>query len=439
MKYQQYLSSAATGAAFVVTLALAGPAHAAGSGPAASLGILDWVEQKVVADDGTANQGFGRAALIVGDTAFVSAPKSQIGAVYVYTRSGGTWTQTQELTPPADAPLGGDFGTAVAFDDTTAIIGAPFTTLTDDGNRHQGAAYVFTKTDGVWTESQELTADDFAAENQFGNAVALVGDTILIGAYNAGIGGNAYQGAAYIFTRSGGTWTQAQKLTASDGAGGDDFASALAMSGTTAIIGSPYAGGANPQQGAAYVFTSTGGVWSESQKLIADDGASFDDFGAALALEGDNVVIGSQYAGGANPYQGAAYVFTASGGTWTQAAKLTASDGMSSDAFGEAIALDGSTVAVGAPFATIGDTLTQGAAYVFSGAGAAWSETGKLVADDGTELDGFGYVVATAGTTVLVGSPLASVDGNANQGAAYFYEQAPTDVIFSNGFDSVIP
>lgn len=439
MKHQQYLSIAS--AALVAALTFAGSAHAAGhlpvlnTGPATPLG---WLEQKVVADDGAANQGFGRAMMIVGNTSFIGAPKLATGVVYVFTHSAGAWTQAQELTA-TDSPAGADFGSAVAFDDTTAIIGAPFTTLTDDGNRHQGAAYVFTKTDGVWTQTQQLIADDFAAENQFGNAVALDGDTILIAAYNAEIGGNPYQGAAYVFTRSGGTWTQAQKLTASDGAGGDDFGIALALSGSTAIIGSPYAAGANAQQGAAYVFTANGGVWSELQKLIADDGASFDDFGAALALEGDTAVIGAQYASGPNQYQGAAYVFTAAGGTWTQSARLAASDGMSSDAFGEAIALDGTTAVVGAPFAAIGDTMGQGATYVFSGAGSDWAETGKLSADDGAEYDNFGYVVAVAGTSVLGASPLATVDGNASQGAAYFFEQPLPDAIFSNGFENTTP
>jgi hypothetical protein len=444
MKYQQYLSTAAAGAALVVALVM-GPARAANDrhvAEKAHLGIparpLDWLEQKVVAGDGVANQGFGRAAMIVGDTAFVGAPKSPTGAVYVFTRSAGAWTQTQELTP-TDSPAGADFGSAVAFDDTTAIIGAPFTTLTDDGNRHQGAAIVFSKIDGVWTQTQQLIADDFAAENQFGNAVALAGDTILIGAYNAQIGGNAYQGAAYVFTRSGGTWTQAQKLTASEGAGGDDFGAAIAMSGSTAIIGSPYAAGANAQQGAAYVFTASGGTWSELQKLVASDGATLDDFGASLALDGDTALIGAQYAGGPNPYQGAAYVFTAAGGTWTQAARLAASDGASSDAFGEAVALDGTTAVIGAPFAAIGDVMGQGAAYVFSGAGAGWSETGKLSADDGAEYDGFGYVVAAGGSAVLAGSPLATVDGNEGQGAAYFFGQPAADEIFSNGFESAAP
>jgi len=411
-----------------VSFLTAASAHAA-SGPLQS---LDWPQQKVAADDGGANQGFGRATAIVGDTAFVGVPNAPgSGTVYVFTRVAGQWTQTQELAP-AQSPPGADFGYAIAFDDTTAIIGAPFTTLTDDGNRHQGAAFVFIKQDGVWVESERLTAADYAAENQFGNAVALSSGTMLVAAYNAQIGENPYQGAVYSFKNDGGTWTQSQKLTASDGAGGDDFGSAIALSGSTAIIGSPYASGVNSQQGAAYVFTMDNGTWSEHQKLTADDGAVLDDFGAALAIDGDTAVIAAQFAGGG---AGAAYVFTADGGTWSQAMRVSASDGVSGDAFGESVALSGSNFVVGAIFATIGDNLGQGAAYVFSGAGGDWSETTKLVADDGASGDDFGYAVAISAGDVLAGSPFAVIDGHNGQGAAYFYAAPAGDTIFTDGFD----
>jgi hypothetical protein len=407
---------------------------------AASAQSSDWPAQKLYANDASRNAGLGRAAFVAGDTAFVGEPNEQgPGSVYVFERSAGTWAEAQKLTPDASPP-GADFGYAVAFDGTTAIIGAPFTTLTDDGLRHQGAAYVFTKADGAWRQAQELVASDFGPENQFGNAVAISGDTLLVAAYNAPIGANIYQGAVYVFTRSGDTWTEAQKMTASDGAANDDFGYAIALAGTTAVISSPYAAGANEMQGAAYVFASDGTTWSEVQKLVAGDGASWDDFGSAIGFDGATIAIGAQYAAvGDNAGQGAAYVFVPSGGTWTEVARLSSSDGVASDAFGESIGLSGTTLVAGAPFATVGANSGQGAAYVFSGSGATWSETAKLVADDGNESDFLGYAIATDGTSTLVGSPFAVIDSNDGAGAAYLFTAPVADTIFSDGFDGAGP
>jgi hypothetical protein len=413
---------------------------AASAVAAAATLTSDWPAQKLHADDASNNAGLGRAAFVAGDTAFVGEPNEQgPGSVYVFEQSSGAWSQTQKLSPDASPP-GADFGYAVAFDGTTAIIGAPFTTLTDDGLRHQGAAYVFTKTGGVWSEAQKLVASDFGPENQFGNAVAISGDTLLVAAYNAPIGGNVYQGAVYVFTRSGDTWTEAQKLTASDGAPNDDFGYAIALAGTTAVVSSPYAAGANAMQGAAYVFASSGGTWSETQKLIADDGQAWDDFGSAIGFDGTTLAIGAQYAAvGDNAGQGAAYVFASSGGTWSQVARLSSSDGAASDAFGESIAAAGTTIVAGAPFATIGANFGQGAAYVFSGSGADWTETAKLVADDGASSDDFGYALATDGTLALVGSPFAAIGDNTAAGAAYLFSAPSADAIFADGFDGTAP
>jgi hypothetical protein len=403
---------------------------------AASAQPSDWTAQKLYASDASSNAGLGRAAFVAGDTAFVGEPNEQgPGSVYVFERTGGVWAEAQKLTPDASPP-GSDFGYAVAFDGATAIVGAPFTTLTDDGLRHQGAAYVFTKTDGVWSEAQKLVASDFGPENQFGNAVAISGDTLLVAAYNAPIGANVYQGAVYVFTRTGNTWTEAQKLTASDGAANDDFGYAIALAGTTAVVSSPYAAGANTMQGAAYVFTSDGATWSEMQKLVADDGQSWDDFGSAIGFDGATLAIGAQYAAfGDNAGQGAAYVFAPSGGAWTQVAKLSSSDGAASDAFGESIALSGTTLVAGAPFAAIGENSGQGAAYVFSGSGATWNETAKLIADDGAASDFLGYAIATDGVSTLVGSPFAVIGDESGAGAAYLYTAPVADGIFADGFD----
>ncbi|MBG79845.1 MAG: hypothetical protein CMJ39_03930, partial [Phycisphaerae bacterium] len=165
--------------------------------------------------------------------------------------------------------------------------------------------------------SNELTATDGSGYDFFGSSVAIDGDICVIGAS----GTNSYTGSAYVFTNPGGTWSQAAELTATDGASYDFFGSSVAIDGDTCVIG---ASGTNSNTGSAYIFTNTGGTWSQVAELTASDGASYDFFGDRVAIDGDTCVIG---ASGTNSFTGSAYVFTNTGGTWSQVAELTASDG----------------------------------------------------------------------------------------------------------------
>ena len=146
---------------------------------------------------------------------------------------------------------------------------------------------MFVRSGATWSQQQELTASDGAATTNFGYSVSVSGDTAVIGASGKN---SSNQGAAYVFVRSGGAWTQQQELTASDGAAGDNFGYSVAVSGDTAVIG---AYGKNSNQGAAYVFVRSGGVWSQQQELTASDGAACDDFGHSVSVSGDTAVIGA--------------------------------------------------------------------------------------------------------------------------------------------------
>src|SRR6476646_8028769 len=191
---------------------------------------LDWLEQKVTASDGTANSYFGSAAALNG---------------------------------------------------STALIGA------DGDNSFQGAAYLFTKSNGSWSQGQKLTASDGLAGDEFGYRVVLANDTLLVGAFTATVGGNASQGAAYLFTESNGTWSESQKLTASEGGLFDNFGVSVALDARTIVVGANGATvGGNAAQGALYVFTESNGTWTQTQKLTANDGAAYDNFGLSVALEG---------------------------------------------------------------------------------------------------------------------------------------------------------
>ncbi len=175
----------------------------------------------------------------------------------------------------SDGAIDDRFGTSVAVSGDTAVVGAADVKIGD--NYYQGAAYVFARQDGVWTETQKLTASDGAGMADFGTAVAIAGDTILISAIGANVGGNSNQGAVYVFGQSGGVWTQTQKLAADDGGSGDAFGNTITVNGSTAFIAAKGATiNGNTLQGKVYVFTEAGGAWTQSQALTADDGASND-------------------------------------------------------------------------------------------------------------------------------------------------------------------
>jgi hypothetical protein len=184
------------------------------------------------------------------------------------------------------------FGWSVALDGDTALIG----TLYGPGsaNADQGAAYVFVRNGTTWTQQKKLTANDGLAFAQFGTAVALDGDTALVGAPDhQRLPSFLTTGAAYVFVRNGTTWTQQAGLLANDGDGGDQFGAAVALDGDTALVGAPNNAVTVGGQGAAYIFTRNGTSWTQRQRLLASDIAPDDHFGNAVALSGDKALIGA--------------------------------------------------------------------------------------------------------------------------------------------------
>ena len=388
---------------------------------------LVWLEQKVTASDGTANSYFGSAAALNGSTALIGADgdNSFQGAAYLFTKSNGSWSQGQKLTA-SDGLAGDEFGYRVVLANDTLLVGA--FTATVGGNASQGAAYLFTESNGAWSESQKLTASDGGLFDNFGASVALDGSTLVVGANGATVGGNAAQGALYVFTESNGTWTQTQKLTANDGAAYDNFGLSVALKGSTILVGSPQAAiGGNAGQGALYVFTESNGTWSQVQKLTASDGTANSSFGESVALNGSTALIGANNATvNGHSFQGAAYIFSESNGTWSQVQKLTASDGAANSNFGSAVALNGSTALIGADGSTVGGNTYQGKAYLFMESGGNWSQSDTFIASDGAVDDYFGAALAWDGVTALISTPHPTIGGNSYQGAAYFYQQSGT-------------
>ena len=335
------------------------------------------------------------------------------------------FVQTAKLTA-SDGAANDSFGYSVSMSGNTLVVGAPNATV--GGNNYQGAAYVFTESGSAWTQVAKLTASDGAASDCFGYSVSISGNTLVVGAWFATVGGNSEQGAAYVFTESGSAWTQVAKLTASDGAADDSFGSSVSISGNTLVVGAQGAPG-NGEQGAAYVFTEPGSGWAgnltQTAKLTASDGTADDSFGSSVSISGNTLVVGADGATVDGNAQGAAYVFTESGSAWTQVAKLTASDSAASF-FGWSVSISGNTVVIGAPYATVGGNSEQGTAYVFTEPVSDWADmtqTAELTASDGAADDLFGSSVSISGNTVVIGALYATVGGNTNQGETYVFTE----------------
>jgi FG-GAP repeat len=309
------------------------------------------------------------------------------------------------------------FGSAVAVSGDTALVGA---SRNDEQATDAGAAYVFVRSGATWTQQAKLTAADGHANDNLGSAVALSSDTALVGAmFNDGKTSDA--GAAYVFVRSGATWTQQAKLLAADGASDDQLGISVALEGDTALVGTVHDSDHGTHSGSAYVFARGGTRWTQQAKLTPADGAERDQFGISVAVSGDTAVVGAYGDDDHGQSSGSAYVFVRGGTTWTQQAKLLADDGEAIDELGVSVAVSGNTALVGAIFSKA----RSGAAYVFVRGGTSWTQQAKLTAADRAEGDTFGASVAVLGDTALVGSPNDS-DLGAGSGSAYVFVRGGT-------------
>ena len=341
--------------------------------------------------------------------------------------------QLAALTASDGAP-NDELGASVAVSGNTVVAGEPGCPA---GCDFVGAAYVFVEPATGWanmTQTAKLTASDGVAGNGFGFAVGISGETIVVGAH----GDNGGRGAAYVFVEPGTGWantTETAKLTASDSTASELVGRSVSISGNTVVAGAPQDTiGAHKEQGAAYVFVEPASGWAsmtETAKLTASDGVSYGELGYSVGIDGNTVVAGEPSPiPGKSASPGTAYVFVEPAAGWasmTQTAELTASDGVIGDRLGNFVAVSGNTVVAGAPLATIGTNLQQGAAYVFVEPASGWAnmtQTAKLTSSDGVRRSYFGRAVAISGSTVVVGAPNQTVGGDTGQGAAYEFVQS---------------
>lgn len=281
-------------------------------------GITWELEQKLLASDGDELDSFGFSADMLDNAIIVGAHSEEgaimeigdgcqgSGAAYVFERSGETWVETAKLFD-ADGLCGDLFGWSVALDGETALVGAPSAEI--GPNRNRGAASVYRRIGGSWLLEQKLLASDGTDPDQFGWSVALDRDTAVIGAFQKFIDGTIREGAAYVFQRSGSTWTEVQRLTASDGVEDLQFGSSVAVHGGVALIGAQRHIGNQNFQGVVYEFRRIDGVWQEIGWFTAPMGNGLDSFGHAIDLEGDRLLVSNPGNIVVNPQGGTAWVF----------------------------------------------------------------------------------------------------------------------------------
>jgi len=408
------LASFATHAALFATL---------GTAPAGA-GELCEQQPKLTASDGAGPHQFGYSVAISGHTAIVGANQDNdngfgSGSAYVFVADEKGWTQQQKLVP-ADGAFSEEFGNAVAISGDTTIVGAFHD---DQAGPNSGSAYVFVRSGAVWTQQQKLTAPDGAAFDVFGLTVAISGDTAIIGAF-----GNASpalgKGFAYVFVRSGSVWTHQQKLAAPDGVPSDLFGfSSVSIDGDTVIIGARQDDDLGSNSGSAHVFVRSGPpgrqVWTHQQKLLAADGAAEDEFGSSISIDGNTVVVGAHRDDDLGSSTGSAYVFVRAGTRWTQQQKLAASDASTNDWFGFSVSISGDKAIVGAVF---DDDMASnsGAAYIFARFGTVWTQEQKFSAPDGASDDWFGRSVSISGGAAIAGVSNDD-DLGSNSGSAYIF------------------
>ncbi|MDY7109201.1 MAG: hypothetical protein SYC29_11255 [Planctomycetota bacterium] len=257
----------------------------------------------------------------------------------------------------------------------------------------------------------KLVADDGTPADLFGDSVALRGDLILVGAFGDG------PGSAYVFARDGAEWSQQAKLVADDGSAFDFFGDAVAADGETVVIGAPAHDGDEPRNGAAYVFTCNDGQWTQQAKLVADTPSMFAEFGGAVALEDDTIIVGAEHDEGHGTEAGAAYVFTREGTEWTQQTELVAEGQLPHDHLGCSVDICADTAVIGAYGVGLH---SSGAAHVFVRDGDDWTRQAQLTPDDPGDYARFGCSVAIDGDTIVAGA-FGDDENGYRAGAAYVF------------------
>ncbi|MFZ4720452.1 MAG: LamG-like jellyroll fold domain-containing protein [Ilumatobacteraceae bacterium] len=380
---------------------------------------------KAVSPASFANDRLGSSIAIDGTTVVAGSPfnsaRTQFGgSASVFSRTGTTLALQATLTP-SDPGLVDFFGNAVAVSGDTVVVGS----YANNGvGTDSGAAYVFVRTGTTWTQQAKLFGSETTTGDQFGFSVAIDGDLIAIGAPLDDLPGLTDAGAVYVFARTGGVWLQQAKVVAAAPGTSDTFGSSVALdaAGGRLAVGVPQDDGVDDlsqDAGSLQVSLQTGTTWSAPQVLAASGVQAGDRFGAAVAISPTTVVAGAPLDDDLGNDSGAAYVFNLVGGAYAAPSEAHATEPGAGDHFGASVATDDTLVAVGAPFHS-GVASQAGKVFVLARADATWGPLGVLVAADAAGGDWFGVSVAADAGTFAVGASLDD-DRGSNSGSGYLF------------------
>ncbi len=356
--------------------------------------------------------------------------RSSAGAAYIFERTSTTWVQ-REILIASDATAGDSFGISVSISGDYAVIGA---SGADPNGSSSGATYIFKKAAGgtSWSQQTKLTPAGAVPGDKFGESVYISGLDVIIGASGADPNGSS-SGAAYVFVRSGSDWSQQAKLTPTDGEFADSFGISVSIDGNYAVIGAyrEDPGGVSGA-GSAYVFYRYSTSWSQQAKLVASDKGTNDQFGRSVSISGGYVIVGAAFETSLGSAAGSAYIFVRSGSSWSQQAKLGASDTVSGDTFGKSVSISSAGYAIiGASGADPDGLSGAGAAYVYVRSGSSWSQQVKLISPNPAGGGYFGTSVSIDGDRVVAGAPreyISTVRG----GSAHVFKRASGTANWSN-------
>jgi hypothetical protein len=373
---------------------------------------------RIIANDGASNNYFGNAVAISNDYVVVGARFDDIasntdqGSAYVFKKIGTNWVQQSKLIA-SNGAAGDWFGHSVAISSNYIVVGASHHDYA--GNANQGAAYIFKLVNNNWVQDQYFSGSGSLANDEFGTSVSIKNNAMVITAPYNDVGANIDQGRAYVYLNNGTSWGYEATLQASDGASGDGFGSSVSLSTDTLIIGSIFTNIGGTMKGAAYIYTKSG-TWSQQAKIIASDGVTADRFGWSVSINGSYCVVGTPIK---QSSIGAVYVYKIESGVWQQKAKLLASDGEANDYFGVSVGMSDNYIVVGAS----GKNSNSGLAYLYKRVGEAWTQALKLSTTTSSTSDIFGVAVGIESNKIIVSAYGELVGLNSGQGAAYIFEK----------------
>ncbi len=387
-----------------------------------------WVETQVIfPDDINGENRFGGSVSLQGNRALIGDKFNRVngahqaGAVYVYDLNNGIWSLTQKLIA-SDLSSTDQFGGSVSLSGDRALIGAVnYDDVTNGSN--SGAAYIFDYNGSIWQESAILTASGGSSSDNIGNSVSLDGDIALVGARNFDDNNNGINtGSAYLFERDSGTdiWSQSHQFLASDGADDDRYGIDVSLSSGRVLIGADQTDEGFNSSGSAYVYEHDGSIWVET-KLLAEDAATGDRFGATVSIENNRLLVGAGNGEVVGVNTGSAYIYDYDSAMtqWNFTQEIAADDITTNSSFASSLALSADRVIVG-NFQDSDNGSQSGAAYVFDLDVGTWQQSQKIITQGAVD-DNFGYAVSMDGNRALIGAPFDGENGPTS-GAAYIFD-----------------